>query len=246
MRVPARGAALACERPPSGTDGARALVPWTLLDAATVPGGGAIRLMRRGPEFAIWLDGNQLMSSRQSGSEQALAALTCDRLSDDERPRLLIGGLGMGFTLRAALAALGPHAQITVAELVPSVVAWARGPMAEILDGSLDDPRVEVVVGDVAALLRARVAAYDAILLDVDNGPEALTLASNDGLYGARGLRAAHAALRPGGILSVWSVAPDDAFAERMRKAAFSVEEIRVHAHGRRGTRHVIWIGRRG
>ncbi len=223
------------------------MIPWIVLATAPIPGGGGdIRLMRRGAEFAIWLDGNQLMSSRLGGSEEALAVLSCERLRGCARPHMLVGGLGMGFTLRAALAALGPEARITVAELVPAVVAWARGTMAEIFGGSLEDPRVSIVESDVAVLLRAGAETYDAILLDVDNGPEALTLASNDGLYGARGLRAAHTALRPGGILSVWSVAPDDAFAERMRKAGFAAEEIRVRGHGKRGARHVIWIGRRG
>ncbi len=202
--------------------------------------------MRRGTEFSILLGPVELMNSRLSGSEEALATRACEKLENQARPHLLIGGLGMGFTLRAALAALGPGASITVAELVPAVVAWARGPMADLFAGSLGEPRVQIHEGDVGALIGAVAAAYDAILLDVDNGPAGQTRASNDGLYGARGLGAARRALRPGGILAVWSVDPNDAFAARMTAAGFAVEEIRVRANaGKRGARHVIWLGRR-
>lgn len=223
------------------------MIPWSLVAASPIPGGdGELRLMRRGAEVAIFLGRDELMNSRRSGSEEALAVLTCQRLRARARPRLLIGGLGMGFTLRAALGELGPGAWITVAELVPAVVAWARGPMADILAGSLDDPRVGIVERDVGALIRSGNASYDAILLDVDNGPDGLTRGSNDALYGLRGLTAARQALCEGGILSVWSAEPDDDFCARMQKAGFAVEETRVRAHGRnRGPRHVIWIGRR-
>ncbi len=223
------------------------MIPWSHLATSPIPGGeGTLRLLRRGAELSIRLGQNELMNSRLSGSEVALAVRTCERLTDPARARLLIGGLGMGFTLRAALGEVGPGAAVTVAELVPAVVEWARGPMAELFGDSLSDPRVRIVEGDVGALMRASAAAYDAILLDVDNGPEGLTRAGNDALYDARGLATARRALRPGGLLAVWSMGPDEAFAGRMPKAGFVVDEIRVRANaGRRGARHVIWIGRR-
>ncbi len=202
--------------------------------------------MRRGSEFSIRLDRNELMNSRAGGSEAALATLTCARIGARPRPRILIGGLGMGFTLRAALAALGSEADIVVAELVPAVLAWARGPMAEIFGQSLTDPRVRVVEADVAGLIRQQAAAYDAILLDVDNGPAGLTRTANDALYDLKGLSAAHAALRPDGVLAVWSSGPDANFTPRLRQAGFGVDEVRQRANAARGgARHVIWIARR-
>lgn len=223
------------------------MIPWSLVAASPVPGGeGEIRLMRRGAEFSVMLGTNELMNNRLSGSETALAVLACRRLQDRPRPEILIGGLGMGFTLRAALAELGAGARITLSELVPALVAWARGPMAEIFEGSLEDPRVRIVEGDVGVAIRSAQETYDAILLDVDNGPAGLTRTSNDALYGLPGLRAAHNALRPGGVLAVWSAEPNDAFANRVGKAGFVVDEVRVRANaGKRGARHVIWIGRR-
>jgi len=218
------------------------LIPWTLLDTAQIPGGGELRLMRRGTEFSIKLGQNELMNSRLSGSEQALATLACRRIQTRERPRMLIGGLGMGFTLRAALAVLGSKAEIVVAELVPSVVAWARGEMAEMFGGSLTDPRVTIREDDVSQIIRSARAAYDTILLDVDNGPEGLTRESNDALYDLKGLTAARVALRPGGVLAVWSSGPDPRFTQRLRKAGFDVNEVPVRANGPRGgARHVIW-----
>jgi spermidine synthase len=221
------------------------VIPWELLDAAAIPGGGALRLKRRGAEFSIMLGDNELMNSRLSGSEQALATLSCARLGDRPAPRVLIGGLGMGFTLRAALEVLGARAEITVAELVPAVVAWARGPMAALHGESLDDARVTVEVADVAALIKAARENWDAILLDVDNGPDGLTKSGNDGLYSRAGLLAARDALRPGGVLAVWSAHPDQAFALALRSAGFSVEEVKVRANGRKGARHIIWIATR-
>jgi spermidine synthase len=224
------------------------VIPWIQLDAATAPGGGQLRLMRRDAEYSIRLGTRELMNSRLSGSEEALATLACGRIGHREHPRILIGGLGMGFTLRAALAALGDGARVTVAELVPSVVAWARGPMAQLFGSCLDDPRVDIHVGDVAGLISAARTAYDAILLDVDNGPEAFTRPANDAIYHAAGLAAAHRALRPGGVLAVWSAAPDRAFTRRLEHTGFAVEEVKVRARGARGgARHVIWIAiRRG
>jgi spermidine synthase len=203
--------------------------------------------MRRGEEFSIMLDTVELMNSRKSGSEEALATLACRKLRDSSHARILVGGLGMGFTLRAALAEVGPQAQVTVAELVPAVVGWGRGPMADIFAGCLDDPRVRIHDGDVAALIRASRAAYDAILLDVDNGPEGLTRTANDGLYDEAGLGAARRALRPGGVLGVWSAERDLRFTARLRRMGFLVEEVAAGANGRRGgARHTVWIATQG
>jgi spermidine synthase len=223
------------------------MIPWVKLDTARVPGAeGELRLMRRGAEFSIMLGTNELMNSRLSGSEAALATLACKKIETVKRPHLLIGGLGMGFTLRAALAVLGPDARIDVAELVPAVVAWARGPMAEIFGGCLDDPRVRVVETDVLAAIGAHKRAFDAILLDVDNGPEGLTRSGNDALYDLKGLGSAHAALRPDGVLAVWSSGPHAAFSKRLRSAGFDVNEVNVRATGKGGgARHVIWIAAR-
>ncbi len=205
---------------------------------------GDLRLMRRGHEFSIKLGVAELMTSRLNASEAALATLAAEKLNGRPKPRVLIGGLGMGFTLRAALGAFGAEAQVVVAELVPAVVRWARGPMAELFGGCLDDARVELVEADVAALIRAAGPPYDAILLDVDNGPEGMTQSANDQLYSIRGLAAARSALSAGGVLAVWSQGPDRAFARRFEKAGFSVEEKKVRAGGvHGGARHVIWLG---
>ena len=221
------------------------MIPWVLVDTAEIPGGvGKLKLMRRGAEFSIRLGAIELMGSRAGGSEAALAREACGRLSG-AAPRVLIGGLGVGFTLRAALAALGPDAEVVVAELVPAVVAWARGPMAEVFAGSLADTRVTILESDVGEVIRAGAAVWDAILLDVDNGPAGQTSGANNALYGVRGLAVARRALRPAGVLAVWSEAPDAAFAARMRQAGFAVEEKRAHANAGRGARHVIWLGTR-
>ena len=219
------------------------MIPWLLLDTASVPGGEELRLWRRGSEFSIRSGRNELMSSRVSGSEQALASIACAGVKTRKRPAILIGGLGMGFTLRAALGVLGKNARIEVAELVPAVVAWARGPMAAIFGDSLNDPRVNIRETDVTEIIRSSRAMFDAILLDVDNGPEGLTRQANDGLYDSSGLSAAHTALRTGGVLAVWSSGPNPAFAKRLRGAGFDVNEVNVRATGRGGgARHVIWI----
>jgi len=220
------------------------MIPWEKLDTTRIPGTeGELRLMRRGTEFSIMLGTNELMNSRLSGSEAALATLAAKKIEAVKNPHLLIGGLGMGFTLRAALGALGTKARIVVAELVPAVVAWARGPMASIFGGSLSDPRVSIREIDVTEIIGSSRASFDAILLDVDNGPEGLTRQANDGLYDSGGLRAAHAALRTGGVLAVWSSGPNPVFAKRLRGAGFDVNEVNVRATGRGGgARHVIWI----
>jgi spermidine synthase len=201
--------------------------------------------MQRGSEFSIMLGQNELMNSRLGGSEAALATLALERMRASAAPRILIGGLGMGFTLRAALAAVGLQARITVAELVPAVVAWARGPMAEVFGTSLGDPRVEIREGDVGPLIRAGRSTFDAILLDVDNGPDGLSRTANDALYDAAGLRAAYVALRAGGVLAVWSSGPDTRFSQRLRNANFEVVEIPVRADGKRGVRHIVWVAKR-
>lgn len=218
------------------------MIARTLLGTAQVPGGGTLSLFQRGGDYSITLHNNELMNSRVSGSEEALAALACGVIAGRPAPALLIGGLGMGFTLRKALALLGRDAGITVAELVPEVVEWARGPLAGVFGDCLDDPRVTLFEEDVAHLIRAAAGAFDAILLDVDNGPEGLVRAANDGLYSRAGLAAARAALRPGGVLAIWSAAPDAAFAARLRAAGFAVEEHVVRANGHSGARQVIWI----
>jgi len=218
------------------------VIPWVLIDTAIVPGGGELRLKQRGAEFSIMLGANELMNSRLSGSEEALAHLSIAALAPLAAPRILIGGLGMGFTLRAALGQLGPSAHVTVAELVPAVVEWARGAMAPVFAGCLDDPRVSVHIGDVGQVMRARTDAWDAILLDVDNGPEGLTRESNDSLYSLRGLNVARAALRQGGVFSVWSSGTNQSFTQRLHKAGFQVQEMSARAQNRGGgARHVIW-----
>jgi spermidine synthase len=221
------------------------MIPWVELDRTRLPAGD-LRLMRRGEDYSIKLGVNELMTSRQSGSEEALATLSCEKLQGRKRQRLLIGGLGMGFTLRAALQASGSDANIVVAELVPAVIVWAKGPLAPLFAGCLEDPRVSLIEGDVAALIRKAKPGYDAILLDVDNGPEGMTQSANDRLYDARGLGSAWSALRPGGVLAVWSSTPDRAFHKRLQECGFDVEERRVRAGGvHGGARHVIWLATR-
>ena len=219
------------------------MIPLEHLDTAQVPGGAELRLMRRGGDFMITLDRNELMNSRMSGSEEALATMTAERLAGRKGQHWLVGGYGMGFTLRAALAVLGPDARLTVAELVPKIVEWARGPMAGLTGGCLDDPRVTLIQADVALQIAKGPNAYDAILLDVDNGPDGLVRAGNDRLYTREGLAAAKAALTPGGVLAVWSAGKDPVFAGRLRKAGFAVEEVQVRARSNgKGAKHTIWF----
>ena len=220
------------------------MIPWVHLGTAKVPGGGKdeLRLMQRGTEFAIFAGPTSLMNSRMSSSEVILAEIACERLRGRRKIHMLIGGYGMGFTLRAALAGLGPDAKVTVAELVPEVLDWAKGPMAELTAGGLDDPRVAIHAGDVGAAIAAAPARYDAILLDVDNGPDGLSRAANDRLYNRSGLEAARRALRPGGMLAVWSAAPNAAFVGRLGSAGFTVEEVKARANKGRGVRHTIWV----
>jgi len=218
-----------------------------LIGTAQVPGGEELRLFSHGRDFMIVLGQNELMSTRMRGSEEALATMTLERL-DVPAPHLLIGGYGMGFTLRAALAAR-PQVRITVAELVPEIVEWARGPMAGLTAGCLDDPRVSLRMGDVSAFIDdaadGTTEPYDAILLDVDNGPDALIRPGNERLYRREGLVAAHAALTKGGVLAVWSAAPDDGFTKAMGRAGFRVHVKNARGVRGRGVKHTIWLGAR-
>ena len=223
------------------------MIRWELLETAAVRETGAeLRLYQRGAEFSIRFEGRELMNSRVHGSETALGELACARIAERPRARVLIVGLGMGFTLAAALVKLGPDAEVVVSELVPEVVSWSRGVLGELAGYPLRDPRVTVRTIDVAELLKRERDSFDAIALDVDNGPEALPQSENSWLYGRAGLAAARMALRAGGVLAVWSAGPDPAFAERLRAVGFDVEEVEVHARGyARGTRHTIWFARR-
>ncbi len=218
-----------------------------LIDTARVPDGARLRLVRNGEDFVILLDRNELMSTDVCASEVALAEMTCARLGKLAAPQLLIGGYGLGFTLRAALAVLDESASVTVAEIVPEIVSWARGAMKRLTAGCLDDPRVQLVHDDVAMLIDAARGAYDAILLDVDNGPEGLTRGINDWLYREQGLEAAARALRPGGILAVWSAFRDDTFVELLKSTGFAVEVVSVDAGeepkaDRKPLEHVIFF----
>ena len=223
------------------------MTPRELLGTAIVPGGEEeLRLFRRGGDHMIVLGRHELMSSRMSGSEEALAEMTLDRLGQRPAMRLLIGGYGMGFTLRAALARLGNDAKVTVAELVPEIVAWARGPMAAMTGACLDDPRLFLDIADVGVLIGEAEAYYDAILLDVDNGPDGLTRQANNGLYSRKGLAAAKAALKPDGVLAIWSAAPDAKFKKALGDAGFAVDEVAVRARQNgKGAKHIIWFATR-
>lgn len=220
-----------------------------LLGTAQVPGGEELRLFAHGRDFMIVLGHNELMSTRMRGSEEALATLTLDRLKGRDDPHLLVGGYGMGFTLRAALARLGPKGRVAVAELVPEIIAWARGPMAEVAAGCLDDPRVTLRMDDVSDAILLAPEPFDAILLDVDNGPDGLVRADNNRIYSKAGLHNARRALAPGGVLAIWSAFPDKAFTRRLESVGFTVEEVEVRAridkNGKgKGPRHVIWFAR--
>ena len=219
------------------------MMPWKLLDSAQVPESGEeLRLYQRGGEFSIRVNGRELMNSRAHGSEEALAELACVRIAHHPCSRVLIGGLGLGYTTAAALHRLGADGQVVVAELVPAVAAWNRGPLADLAGRPLDDARVTVREADIARILQAERRAYDAILLDVDNGPAGLTWKGNDWLYARAGLDVAYAALKAAGVLAVWSASPDRAFAKRLRRAGFEVTEVCVRAQGWGGGRHIIWL----
>ncbi len=217
--------------------------PWgKLIDTAVIPGGGHLHLVRHDDDYEILFDDEQLMGSWAFLSEEALATVVLGRLGK-AADRILIGGLGMGFTLAAARAALPATTKIVVAELVPQVLAWARGPLAHIVGNSLADPRVSIELRDVHDLIVEQPAGFDVILLDVDNGPDGLIHIANERLYSSWGLRATHAALRSGGILAVWSAYRDPAFAQRLDAAGFDVEEMEIASGGYADDPpHVIWL----
>lgn len=220
--------------------------PWVLLDQTEVPiDGGCMKLFQRAFEYSISVKNEELMNSRMHGSEDALAELACKQVTDRPKPRVLIGGLGMGFTLRAALDNLGDKAEVVVAELVPAVVKWNRTHLADLAERPLDDPRTIVRESDVGLVIKEKAEHYDAIMLDVDNGPDALTHEGNDKLYNRGGIQAAQKALKPGGILGIWSAEPDTGFTKRLRGAGFKVEEISVRARKTKGRRHTIWLARK-
>ena len=225
--------------------------PWKLLGRAQTPCGGAELVLRqRDTEFSIRADNLELMNSRVYGSEEAMAKLGCQNLSKHPRPRVLIGGLGMGYSVRTALDILGDNAQVVVAELVPAVVEWNRGVLADLAGRPLDDRRVELHVGDVVQLIKTARGEYDAIMIDVDNGAESIVRKGNDWLYSLPGLTTTYAALRPGGTMAMWSAGPQPAFVRLLRRAGFEVDEVKVRARGgsnrKGGAHHVVWIATRG
>ena len=217
---------------------------WTQLGEAPIPGSDKTLLLYRGKDdFSIKISGGfELMSTRKHASEDALGSLPCKRLKQAGTARVLIGGLGMGFTLAAVLKEVGTGAEVTVAELIPEVVDWNRGPLGDFSGRPLDDPRTRVHIGDVAKLLRRSRGRFDVIALDVDNGPEGLTKRANDWLYSMSGIAAAQDALSPTGILAYWSADPAPAFHDKLRCCGFMVDEVSVFAHGKKGTRHTIWL----
>ena len=218
------------------------MIPWETVDRARAPDGAELVLARRGDEWAVRASGHVLMTSRAHGSEVALAAEALKRVKT--RREVLVGGIGLGFTLRAALDRLPRGARVVVAELVPALVAWNRGPLAHLAGRPLDDPRVRLAEGDVHARITADAGAFDVILLDVDNGPAALAHPANDRLYGEAGVRACHAALRPGGALAVWSAGEDPRYLARLERAGFAAETIAAPARGAAGgARHTVIVG---
>jgi spermidine synthase len=224
------------------------MIPWILLASAKVPGDdGELRLYQRGTEYSIRVGQYELMNNRVHASEDALASVACEGLTNRNSARILIGGLGMGFTLAAVLKELGPKSEVIVAELVPAVVEWNRGELGAVSGHPLRDARVVVRESDVAKVLREDVDTYDAILLDVDNGPAGLTSKANNWLYGPTGLRAAHASLRRGGLLAVWSSGDNPVFTKRLAQTGFEARQVKVRGRGKAGgSRFLIWLAKRG
>ena len=224
------------------------MIPWKLLDTAQTPGDGSeLRLYERDNEFSIKVGNYELMNSRVYGAEDALGKLGCQKIANHPRARVLIGGLGMGYTVRSALDELGDTAQVAVAELIPEVVQWNRGVLAGLAGHPLDDERVSVHEFDVAELIKTPEGGYNAILLDVDNGPQGLTVKENDWLYSPNGLDTTFAALKPKGVLAVWSSGPEAAFAKRLRRAGFEVEDVglRARGKGKGGAHYTVYLAER-
>lgn len=220
--------------------------PIIVVDVADIPGGGQLHLLQCGDAFSIHFGSDELMGSQVRDSEQALAQLTCERLGERANTAtMLIGGLGMGFTLGAALAALPPHASVVVAELVPKVVTWARGPLAHIFGDHLLDPRVSIEIGDVHDIIDEANGRFDAILLDVDNGPDGFMRPANDRLYCNWGLKEAWSALKQDGILAIWSAYTDADFVERLEAVGFAVEEVGMQANPGEDRQNIIWLATR-
>ena len=225
------------------------MIPWSLLDKASIPGSSKeLFLYQRDQEYSIKINTDELMSSRAHHSEDALAQLACPKSQLQKDKRILIGGLGMGFTLKCALNNLSPHTRVTMAELMPAVVKWNRSFLASLAGNPLDDKRVTVYEGDVADKIVKVRDCYDAIILDVDNGPQALTQKKNNSLYTLTGLKLSYNALRSGGVLAIWSAGPDGAFVKRLCKVQFNVEETRMRTHkGRKGDgSSIVWIAKKG
>jgi spermidine synthase len=223
------------------------MIPWKEIDRAKVPGNeGEVILLARGEEFSIRTAGTELMNSRIHGSEESLAELTLSRLDPQKKWQILIGGLGMGYTLAATLEQSSPQTQILVSELIPAVVKWNQKYLGHLAGIPLEDPRVRVTQEDVVKTIKKKTSAWDAILLDVDNGPAGLTRKANDRLYGNSGLKASFDALRPGGILAVWSSSVDEAFTLRMKRTGFKTEIVSVRARkSGKGSKHTIWLGKK-
>ncbi len=224
------------------------MIPRQLLASAKIPNtpDDELRLFSHGDDFIIMLGSNELMNSRVYGSEEALAHLSCAAIAKHKAPHILIGGYGMGFTLRAALAKVPQDAKITIVELVPAIIDWAKGPMQSLGGTCLNDPRVNLEIDDVADTIKAAKNRYHAILLDVDNGPDGLTKADNDSLYSDMGLTAAKTALIKGGVLAIWSAHSDKQFSKRLRNQGFKTQEhiVRARSNGK-GARHYIWIAQK-
>jgi spermidine synthase len=224
------------------------MIPWTQLGSAQIPNnGGELKFSQRGDEFSIRLSGirGELMNSRLYNSEKVLAELGCAYLSSTDNAQVLVGGLGMGYTLAAALKAVTLNSQVTVAELIPEVVVWNQGPLGNCANNPLQDPRTKVHIGDVRERLNIRQPTYDAILLDVDNGPEGLTQKGNNSIYSLQGLDNIYKTLRPKGMLAIWSAGPDEQFTVRLKKAGFKADSRVVRARPGKGSRHTIFLARK-
>ncbi len=223
------------------------MIPWKFLGSTITPDNKSeLKLYQRDSEYSIRVNGQELMNSRMYGSEKKLAELSCREISNRKKPSVLIGGLGMGYTLSEALKFLNSDGEVTISELVPEVVEWNRKVLGHLADFPLDDPRVKVLIEDVVEVIKNRKSAYDAILLDVDNGPDGLTQEGNENLYSFAGLSMIKKALKPGGVVAIWSASPDKGFSNRLKKSSFHVDEKKVRARSnKKGAFHTIWIAKK-